>query len=138
MIPNLCNFKLLQDPRESLIVSLRREVEALQNENDHLRKALDITKKSSASISSESNFCQFTRFKWSLIARENLHIFIDLTRRFDYGQLALRLCIYTIYDAEFRGGLMSLMNTEFHDRLNESFISPKRLPILYRNRIVRV
>lgn len=38
-----------------LIVSLRREVEALQNENDHLRKALDINKASSAErIASES------------------------------------------------------------------------------------
>lgn len=44
---------LLQDPREALIVTLRREVEALQNENDHLRTALDINKKS-ASISSKS------------------------------------------------------------------------------------
>lgn len=43
----------LQDPREALIVTLRREVEALQNENDHLRTALDINKKS-ASISSKS------------------------------------------------------------------------------------
>lgn len=40
-----------QDPREALIVSLRREVEALQNENDHLRNALDINKTSSASVS---------------------------------------------------------------------------------------
>lgn len=43
---------VLQDPREALIVTLRREVEALQNENDHLRTALDINKKS-ASISSK-------------------------------------------------------------------------------------
>uniref|UniRef100_A0A2S2NL11 Kinesin-like protein n=2 Tax=Aphidini TaxID=33387 RepID=A0A2S2NL11_SCHGA len=42
---------IVMDPREALIVSLRREVEALQNENDHLRKALDINKTSSASIS---------------------------------------------------------------------------------------
>lgn len=46
---------VLQDPREALIVSLRREVEALQNENDHLRKALDINK--SAGISSKSQKC---------------------------------------------------------------------------------
>ncbi|KAE9524819.1 hypothetical protein AGLY_014869 [Aphis glycines] len=39
---------IVMDPREALIVSLRREVEALQNENDHLRKALDISKTSSA------------------------------------------------------------------------------------------
>lgn len=42
-----------QDPREALIVSLRREVEALQNENDHLRNALDINKTSSTSVSSK-------------------------------------------------------------------------------------
>ncbi|XP_025415032.1 kinesin-like protein KIF12 isoform X1 [Sipha flava] len=41
---------IVMDPREALIVSLRREVEALQNENDHLRNALDINKTSSASI----------------------------------------------------------------------------------------
>ncbi|VVC31956.1 Kinesin motor domain, conserved site,P-loop containing nucleoside triphosphate hydrolase,Kinesin motor [Cinara cedri] len=42
---------IVMDPREALIVTLRREVEALQNENDHLRKALDITKATSATIS---------------------------------------------------------------------------------------
>lgn len=32
----------LQDPRETLIVSLKREIEALQKENEHLRTALDM------------------------------------------------------------------------------------------------
>ncbi|XP_050534148.1 kinesin-like protein KIF12 isoform X2 [Daktulosphaira vitifoliae] len=41
---------IVMDPRESLIVSLRREVEALQNENDHLRKVLDINKASVTKI----------------------------------------------------------------------------------------
>ncbi|XP_050435822.1 kinesin-like protein KIF12 [Adelges cooleyi] len=41
---------IVMDPREALIVSLRREMEALQSENDHLRKALDITKASSSRI----------------------------------------------------------------------------------------
>lgn len=48
----------LQDPRETLIVTLRREVEALQNENDHLRNALDINKKSSAYTLSKL-YCMF-------------------------------------------------------------------------------
>lgn len=33
-----------QDPRESLIVALKREVEALENENARLRMALDLNK----------------------------------------------------------------------------------------------
>lgn len=37
---NDCNF---QDPREALILSLKREVGALQTENDHLRIALNLS-----------------------------------------------------------------------------------------------
>lgn len=33
---------LLQDPREALILTLKREVGVLQNENEHLRSALHV------------------------------------------------------------------------------------------------
>ena len=33
---------MLQDPREALIVSLKREVKILQQENNHLRKLLEL------------------------------------------------------------------------------------------------
>ena len=33
---------LLQDPREALIVSLKREVNILEQENNHLRKLLEL------------------------------------------------------------------------------------------------
>lgn len=32
----------LQDPREALIISLKREVTSLQSENEHLRNALHL------------------------------------------------------------------------------------------------
>jgi cell shape-determining protein MreC len=35
---------LIQDPREALILSLKREVMALQEENVHLRNLVDIEK----------------------------------------------------------------------------------------------
>ena len=35
-------LSLLQDPREALIVSLKREVKILQQENNHLRKLLEL------------------------------------------------------------------------------------------------
>ena len=35
-------FHLLQDPREALIVSLKREVNILEQENNHLRKLLEL------------------------------------------------------------------------------------------------
>lgn len=33
----------IQDPREALIISLKREVSALQEENEHLRTALHLS-----------------------------------------------------------------------------------------------
>lgn len=36
-------LSVAQDPREALIVSLKREVSALQDENEHLRTALHLS-----------------------------------------------------------------------------------------------
>ena len=38
----------LQDPREALIVSLKREVKILEQENNHLRKLLELAEFDSA------------------------------------------------------------------------------------------
>lgn len=39
-----------QDPREALILSLKREVSALQNENDHLRTLLNLSGEAYANL----------------------------------------------------------------------------------------
>jgi hypothetical protein len=44
-----------QDPREALIVSLRREVNALQDENEHLRNALQLSASASEPSRSRKN-----------------------------------------------------------------------------------
>lgn len=48
------SFFFLQDPREALILSLKREVGALQTENDHLRMTLHLTNEAQNMIRSES------------------------------------------------------------------------------------
>lgn len=45
---------ILQDPREALILSLKREVGALQTENDHLRAALHLNGDAQNIVRSES------------------------------------------------------------------------------------
>lgn len=41
-------FECNQDPREALILSLKREVSVLQSENEHLRSALNVYSGSTA------------------------------------------------------------------------------------------
>lgn len=43
-----------QDPREALILSLKREVGALQTENEHLRMTLHLNNEAQTVIRSES------------------------------------------------------------------------------------
>lgn len=46
-------FLNFQDPREALILSLKREVNVLQNENEHLRSALMVYSKAPGSAYSD-------------------------------------------------------------------------------------
>lgn len=48
------SFFFLQDAREALILSLKREVGALQTENDHLRMTLHLNNEAQNMIRSES------------------------------------------------------------------------------------
>lgn len=55
LLRNNSLFCANQDPREALIVSLRREVNALQDENEHLRNALQLSASASEPSRSRKN-----------------------------------------------------------------------------------